>query len=101
MRHDLLHRSKYLRPRSIVGGAGKFSHIDLVQQIVMDYIFQLEIDSKVQSVQVTTGINNGSQVEILPDPTTGQTPLQVGQEVAVSALDVLSDGTPVVATRQG
>src|SRR5580704_1735557 len=50
MRHDLLHRSKYLRPRSIVGGAGKFSHIDLVQPIVMDYIFQLEIDSKVQSV---------------------------------------------------
>src|SRR6516225_494649 len=49
MRHDLLHRSKYSRPRSIVRATGKFSHIDLVQQIVMDYIFQLEIDGKIQS----------------------------------------------------
>src|SRR5215469_10046909 len=49
MRHDLLHRSKYSRARSIVRAAGKFSHIDLVQQIVMDYIFQLEIDGKIQS----------------------------------------------------
>lgn len=64
-------------------------------------VFVVGSDSKVQSRQVQVGINNGSQVEILPDPTTGQVPLQVGEEVAISALDVLSDGTPVVATRQG
>ena len=64
-------------------------------------VFVVGQDGKVQSKQVTIGINNGTQVEILPDPSSGQPALNVGDEVAISALDVLSDGTPVVATRQG
>jgi HlyD family secretion protein len=57
-------------------------------------VFVVGPDSRVQSREVTVGINNGQQVEVLSG-------LQVGEEVAISALDVLSDGTPVVATRQG
>jgi len=57
-------------------------------------VFVVGPDSRVQSREVTVGINDGRQVEVL-------TGLQVGEEVAISALDVLSDGTPVVATRQG
>ncbi|MFN8636709.1 MAG: efflux RND transporter periplasmic adaptor subunit [Chloroflexota bacterium] len=49
--------------------------------------------TRAQAREVQVGINDGRQVEI----TNG---LQVGEEVAVSALDVLSDGTPVTATRQ-
>jgi len=57
-------------------------------------VFVVGPDSKVQSRPVTIGINDGRQVEVIDG-------LQLGEEVAISALDVLSDGTPVVATRQG
>lgn len=56
-------------------------------------VFVVGQDGRVQAREVTLGINNGQQIEVL-------TGLQVGEEVAVSALDVLSDGTPVTATRQ-
>jgi RND family efflux transporter MFP subunit len=56
-------------------------------------VFVVTQDSRVQAREVTLGINNGQQVEILSG-------LQLGEEVAISALDVLSDGTPVTATRQ-
>jgi Cu(I)/Ag(I) efflux system membrane fusion protein len=55
---------------------------------------------RIQAREVTIGINDGRNVEILPGAN-GQTGVQVGEEVAISALDVLSDGTPVAATRQG
>lgn len=51
-------------------------------------------DSRVHVREVQVGINDGTQIEVLSG-------LQLGEEVAISALDVLSDGTPVVATRQG
>jgi RND family efflux transporter MFP subunit len=57
-------------------------------------VFVVGPDSRVQMREVQVGINDGRQVEILSG-------LQVGQEVAVSALDVLSDGTRVTPTRQG
>ncbi|MGE3268796.1 MAG: efflux RND transporter periplasmic adaptor subunit [Chloroflexota bacterium] len=56
-------------------------------------VFVVNADSRVQARDVTLGVNNGQQVEVL-------TGLQLGEEVAISALDVLSDGTPVTATRQ-
>ncbi|MDP8921776.1 MAG: efflux RND transporter periplasmic adaptor subunit [Chloroflexota bacterium] len=56
-------------------------------------VFVVGPDSRVQSQEVQVGINNGRQVEIIGG-------LNGGEEVATSALDVLSDGTPVVATRQ-
>ena len=57
-------------------------------------VFVVGADNKVQSRPVTIGINDGRQVEVIDG-------LQLGEEVAISALDVLSDGTPVVPTRQG
>jgi RND family efflux transporter MFP subunit len=56
-------------------------------------VFVVGADGRVQSREVQVGINNGSQIEI----TQG---VAAGEEVAISALDVLSDGTPVQATRQ-
>ena len=57
-------------------------------------VFVVAPDNRVQAREVTVGINDGRQIEIVQ----GVTP---GEEVAVSALDVLSDGTPVVVQRQG
>jgi HlyD family secretion protein len=57
-------------------------------------VFVVGPDSRVQQREVQVGINDGRQVEV----TNG---LSLGEEVAISALDVLSDGTPVTATRQG
>ena len=57
-------------------------------------VFALTPDNRVQARDVTVGINDGRQIEIAQG-------LTVGEEVAVSALDVLSDGTPVVPTREG
>jgi multidrug efflux pump subunit AcrA (membrane-fusion protein) len=54
----------------------------------------------VRSREVQVGINDGRMVEILPGAN-GQTGVQPGEDVAISALDVLSDGTPVAATKQG
>jgi len=56
-------------------------------------VFVVGADSRVVAKEITLGINNGQQVEVL-------TGLNLGDEVAISALDVLSDGTPVTATRQ-
>ena len=53
-------------------------------------VFVVGADSRVSSKEVTLGINNGQQVEVLSG-------LNLGDEVAISALDVLSDGTPVTA----
>ena len=66
----------------------------IVNRSGRNIVFVVGADSRVQAREVTVGINDGRQVEVL-------TGLQVGEEVAISALDVLSDGTPVVATRQG
>lgn len=66
----------------------------IVNRSGRNIVFVVGQDSRVQAREVTVGINDGRQVEVL-------TGLQVGEEVAISALDVLSDGTPVVATRQG
>jgi len=66
----------------------------IVNRSGRNIVFVVGPDSRVQAREVTVGINDGRQVEVL-------TGLQVGEEVAISALDVLSDGTPVVATRQG
>lgn len=63
-------------------------------------VFVVGPDSRVQAREVTLGINDGRMVEILPGAN-GQTGVNLGEEVAISALDVLSDGTPVAATRQG
>jgi membrane fusion protein (multidrug efflux system) len=75
-----------------------------VQSIVnrsgRNIVFVVGQDSRVQSREVSVGINDGKNVEILAGAN-GQTGVQVGEEVAISALDVLSDGTPVAATRQG
>ena len=65
----------------------------IVNRSGRNIVFVVGADSRVQAREVTVGINDGRQVEVL-------TGLQVGEEVAISALDVLSDGTPVVATRQ-
>jgi multidrug efflux pump subunit AcrA (membrane-fusion protein) len=73
----------------------------VVNRSGQNIVFVVGPGSRVQSRQVTVGINDGVQVEILPDLTTGQPSLRVGEEVAISALDVLSDGMTVVATRQG
>jgi HlyD family secretion protein len=66
----------------------------IVNRSGRNIVFVVGPDSRVQAREVTVGINDGRQVEVLSG-------LQVGEEVAISALDVLSDGTPVVATRQG
>ena len=66
----------------------------IVNRSGRNIVFVVGQDSRVQAREVTVGINDGRQVEVL-------TGLQVGEEVAISALDVLSDGTPVAATRQG
>jgi hypothetical protein len=50
--------------------------------------------TRVQAREVTVGINDGRQIEILQG-------VNLNDEVAISALDVLSDGTPVVVQRQG
>ncbi|MCC6179194.1 MAG: efflux RND transporter periplasmic adaptor subunit [Chloroflexi bacterium] len=57
-------------------------------------VFVVGSDSRVHAREVSVGINDGRQVEIVSG-------LNLGEEVATSALDVLSDGTPVVANRQG
>ena len=57
-------------------------------------VFVVGPDSRVQAREVQVGINDGQRIEIVSG-------LNDGDEVAISALDVLSDGTPVVATRQG
>ncbi len=57
-------------------------------------VFAVTPDSRVQARDVTTGINDGRQIEIVQG-------VNLNEEVAVSALDVLSDGTPVVVQRQG
>ena len=57
-------------------------------------VFVVGADSRVREREVAVGINDGRQVEILSG-------LQAGEEVAISALDTLSDGAPVVATREG
>jgi RND family efflux transporter MFP subunit len=72
----------------------------IVNRSGRNIVFVVGPDSRVQSREVSVGINDGRMVEIVPGAN-GQTGVQVGEEVAISALDVLSDGTPVVATRQG
>lgn len=57
-------------------------------------LFVVTPDSRVQAREVTVGINDGRQVEIVQGA-------NLGEEVAISALDVLSDGTPVVVQRSG
>lgn len=64
------------------------------------FVFVVGADSRVQSREVTIGANDGRMMEILSG-VTGQTGVQLDEEVAISALDILSDGTPVIATRQG
>ena len=62
-------------------------------------VFVVGQDNRVQARDVTVGINDGRMIEIIAGPN-GQTGVNLGDEVAISALDVLSDGTPVAATRQ-
>jgi len=57
-------------------------------------VFVVTPESRVQQREVTVGINDGRQIEIVQG-------LNLGEQVAISALDVLSDGTPVVVQRQG
>ncbi len=57
-------------------------------------VFVVTPENRVQAREVTIGINDGRNIEIVQG-------VNLGDEVAVSALDVLSDGTPVVAQRQG
>ena len=57
-------------------------------------VFAVTPDSRVQAREVTVGINDGRQIEIVQG-------VNLNEEVATSALDVLSDGTPVVVQRQG
>ena len=56
-------------------------------------VFVVGADGRVQARDVQVGINDGQRIEVVSG-------LNDGDEVAISALDVLSDGTPVVATRQ-
>jgi hypothetical protein len=72
----------------------------IVNRSGRNIVFVVGADNRVQSREVTVGINDGKNAEILPNAN-GQTGVQVGEEVAISALDVLSDGTVVAATRQG
>lgn len=71
----------------------------IVNRSGRNIVFAVNADSRIQAREVTVGINDGRNVEILPGAN-GQTGVQVGEEVAISALDVLSDGTLVQATRQ-
>jgi len=66
----------------------------IVNRSGRNIVFVVGSDNKVQTREVQVGINDGRQVEVLNG-------LKLGEEVAVSALDVLSDGTAVVPTRQG
>jgi membrane fusion protein (multidrug efflux system) len=66
----------------------------IVNRSGRNIVFVVGQDNRVQQREVSVGINDGRQIEILDG-------LKVDDEVAISALDVLSDGTPVVATRQG
>lgn len=66
----------------------------IVNRSGRNIVFVVGPDSRVRTRDVTIGINDGQQIEVL-------TGLQPGEEIAISALDVLSDGTAVVATRQG
>jgi RND family efflux transporter MFP subunit len=72
----------------------------IVNRSGRNIVFVVGADNRIQQREVTVGINDGRNVEILPGAN-GQTGVQVGEEVAISALDVLSDGTLVQATRQG
>lgn len=71
----------------------------IVNRSGRNIVFVVGSDSRIQAREVTVGINDGRNVEIVPGAN-GQTGVQVGEEVAISALDVLSDGTAVTATRQ-
>jgi RND family efflux transporter MFP subunit len=71
----------------------------IVNRSGRNIVFAVGQDSRIQAREVTVGINDGRNVEVLPGAN-GQTGVQVGEEVAISALDVLSDGTAVQATRQ-
>jgi HlyD family secretion protein len=72
----------------------------IVNRSGRNIVFVVGQDNRVQQREVSVGINDGKNVEIVPGAN-GQTGVQVGEEIAISALDVLSDGTPVTATRQG
>jgi RND family efflux transporter MFP subunit len=71
----------------------------IVNRSGRNIVFVVGQDGKVVSREVTVGINDGRMIEIIPGAS-GQTGINLGDEVAISALDVLSDGTPVTATRQ-
>ena len=60
----------------------------VVNRAGRNVVFVVTADNRVQARDVTTGTNDGRQVEIVQG-------LNAGEEVAVSALDVLSDGTPI------
>ena len=55
-------------------------------------VFVVTPDSRVQAREVSVGISDGRQIEIAQG-------LNPNEEVATSALDVLSDGTPVIVQR--
>jgi len=65
----------------------------IVNRSGRNLVFVVGADGRVQSREVQVGINDGRQVEVAGG-------LNAGDEVAISALDVLSDGTLVTATRQ-
>jgi RND family efflux transporter MFP subunit len=72
----------------------------IVNRSGRNIVFVVGPDSRVQQREVSVGINDGTNVEVLPGAN-GQTGVQPGEDVAISALDVLSDGTAVAATKQG
>jgi RND family efflux transporter MFP subunit len=65
----------------------------LVNRSGRNVVFVVTPEGRVQSREVTVGINDGRNIEILQG-------LNQGEEVAISGLDVLSDGTPVTPQRQ-
>ena len=66
----------------------------VVNRAGRNLLFVVTPDSRVQAREVTVGISDGRQIEIVQGA-------NLNEEVAVSALDVLSDGTPVIVQRQG
>jgi len=71
----------------------------IVNRSGRNIVFVVGQDGKVLAREVTVGINDGRMIEIIAGAN-GQTGVNLGDEVAISALDVLSDGTTVTATRQ-